>query len=247
MPLLKQALVQAGVLPTAYAWTNPFKILEYHELVNAADIRSTDVVLDIGCGAGVQDLLLARRAARVVGIDVSPDQIARARARVASYRGADNIDFRCTPLEAAGFGPREFDRIFSFSVFEHIFNRDEVLDVIVEVLKPGGRLVMSVDSLATITDPALIAKHRADHAVLTYFTPADLRRMLESRGLRDVRIWPIFRSLYAKRLFEDGIRSGFQYRRYGKFGALARLVLAERRHADADLGMFLCVTAVRRA
>jgi cyclopropane fatty-acyl-phospholipid synthase-like methyltransferase len=64
--VLKKLLVGAGVLPSRFLWLNPFKIVEYEELLRGIDIRPADVILDLGCGGGPQDLLLARKAARVV-------------------------------------------------------------------------------------------------------------------------------------------------------------------------------------
>jgi SAM-dependent methyltransferase len=243
--VLKDTLVRLGVLPSRYAWPNPFKIVEYGELLEGIEIRKTDVVLDLGCGSGPQDLLLARQAARVVGVDVSTTQIARARSLAASYAGVRNVEYLCTPLETAGFERHQFDKIVSFCVLEHIINRGEVLGVVSDILKPGGLLMISVDSLATISDPALIDKHRMDHAVQTYFTASEIGTLLEDHGFGNIRVWPIFRSPYAKRLFEAGIRSGFQYRRYRKFGALARLLVDEWRYRQAASGMFLCATATK--
>jgi len=245
--MLKEILIGLGVLPSRYLWRNPFKIIEYEELLATVTIESSDVVLDIGCGGGPQDLLLARIAGRVVGIDVSPSEIERARGLSAIYAVGRPLEFRCTPLEAAGFARNEFDKVISFCVLEHIVNRDEVIEIISDVLRPGGQLVISVDSLATITDSRLIAKHRADHAVRTYFTAPGLRTLLEVHGFRDVRIWPVFRSPYARRLFEAGIDREFRFDRYRKFWTLARLKIAERRHRGAESGMFLCATAVKPA
>src|ERR1700730_18061158 len=218
--MLKGVLIGLGVLPSRYLWRNPFKIIEYEELLSTITIEPSDVILDIGCGSGPQDLLLARHAWRVVGIDVSPSEIERAQGLSAIYAAGRPLEYRCTPLETAGFPPGEFDKVLSFCVLEHIVNRDEVTDIISEALKPGGQLVISVDSLATITDPALIAKHRADHAVRTYFSPSALRALLEGHGFRDVRIWPVFRSPYARRLFEAGITREMRFHRYIKFWTL---------------------------
>ena len=50
--MLKDALVRFGVLPSRYAWPNPFKIAESGELLEGIEIRKTDVVLALGCGSG---------------------------------------------------------------------------------------------------------------------------------------------------------------------------------------------------
>ena len=89
------------------------------------DVRPDDVVLDLGCGSGPQDLLLARRAAHVIGIDVSAPEIERANARAAVYARGFRLEFRCTPIERAGFATHQFDKVFSFCVLEHIPNRDD--------------------------------------------------------------------------------------------------------------------------
>ena len=243
--MLKQWLIDMGLLPSRFMWPNPFKIIEYEELLRGVDVRPTDAILDLGCGAGPQDLLLAAEGARVVGIDISDAQIARARALAATYARGRHLEYRCTPLEHAGFARHEFDKVVSFSVLEHIANREQVLGVMADVLKPGGMLLMSVDSLATITDPSLIRRHRSDHAVLMYFTILELRSMLQLHGFADIRIRPIFRGPYAKRLFEAGIEGEFRYHRYWKFGALARLKVDDYLHRDAEQGMFLCATGLK--
>ena len=239
----RSALIAGGLLPSRYLWRNPFKIVEYGALTDGLNIRPTDAILDVGCGGGPQDLLLARRAERVVGIDVSASEIARARGLAAVYARGRALQDRCTSIERAGFRSGEFDKVVSFSVFEHIANRDTVLDVIADVLKPGGVLRMSVDSMATLTDPVLIAKHRADASVLTYFTPAEITAMLEQRGFRDIHLWALFRGPYALREFEGAIERGHRFDRYRKFGPLVRLRIEEATVPPGEVGLFLCVSA----
>ena len=104
---------------------------------------------------------------------------------------------------------------------------------------------MSVDSMATLTDPALIAKHRADASVLTYFKPAELRAMLEQRGFRDIHLWALFRGSYALREFEGAIERGHRYHRYRKFWPLVRLEIEEATVPPGEVGLFLCVSAIK--
>jgi SAM-dependent methyltransferase len=241
----RRTLISTGALPSRYMWRNPFKIIEYGALTGAMNVAPTDAILDLGSGSGPQDLLLAQVARRVVGIDVSESDVKRARNLAAVYARGRNLEYRCTPIETAGFGPGEFDKVVSFSVFEHIPNRDVVLDTIASVLKPGGVLCLSCDSMATLTDPALIAQHRSQASVLTYFTPDELRAMLVGRGFRDIKIWALFRGEYSRGEFEAAIRRNHRFNRYGKFWPLARLAIEQSLAPAGEVGLFLCVRATK--
>lgn len=76
-------------------------------------------VLDIGCGWGGLALYLAgiAKAERVVGVTLSREQIARAKARSAAAGLDDHVEFRFTDYRAV---EGEFDRIVSVGMFEHV-------------------------------------------------------------------------------------------------------------------------------
>jgi 2-polyprenyl-3-methyl-5-hydroxy-6-metoxy-1,4-benzoquinol methylase len=243
--LVKKALVGAGLLPSCYMWPNPFKIMEYEALLDGVRIAPTDVILDLGCGGAPQDFILAKHAGRIVGIDPEPAQIEKAGRLARTWAPGRDLELRCTTIEDAGFARHQFDKVLSFSVLEHITNRDQVLDVIAAVLKPGGELIFSCDSMATMTDPARRERHKVDHSVQTYFTPEELRSMLEARGFGQIRIRPLFKSPYSLLVFEAAVDRSFAFHRYKKFWALARLKIEERRHRDKDQGLFLLIHAVK--
>jgi SAM-dependent methyltransferase len=93
---------------------NPIGLLFRH-LVQArleALFRRGDRVLDLGCGTGEDALMLAARGVRVVGIDASPERIARAREKASErglgpeecrfeVRGAENLDAAGSPFDGA--------------------------------------------------------------------------------------------------------------------------------------------------
>jgi predicted TPR repeat methyltransferase len=58
---------------------SPFKVVEFHELTRGIRNQPADVMLDLGCGAGLQTMLLARGGGRIVGVDVSEGAVNRAR------------------------------------------------------------------------------------------------------------------------------------------------------------------------
>jgi len=67
-------------------------------MLAAADLTDGDAVLDAGCGTGTTALQAGRHAARVLGIDLSPLMIARARERAAT---AANVRFEVADAQTA--------------------------------------------------------------------------------------------------------------------------------------------------
>jgi arsenite methyltransferase len=104
-----------------------------------------EAVLDIGCGAGVDSLVAARLvgpAGKVVGIDATPEMIARAQANLALTRLA-NVSFEIAAAEALPFPDGEFDVAVSNGVFNLTVDKEQALREAHRVLKPGGRLLLA--------------------------------------------------------------------------------------------------------
>lgn len=112
------------------------------------DIKTGEVVLDFGCGAGV-DLIFASKLAgdqgRVVGLDVVPEMLERAKKNI------DKMDLKNTNLvlskdEKLMFADATFDTIISNSVFNLVPNKEFLFKELYRVLKPLGKLML-VDQL----------------------------------------------------------------------------------------------------
>ncbi len=102
------------------------------------EVRGTRV-LDFGCGDGHQAVAIARRAdARVVGLDVQPDCIARAR-RLARAMGVEERATFTTRLAE----DERYDRVISLNSMEHFANPGSVLRSMRDVLAPGGSILVS--------------------------------------------------------------------------------------------------------
>lgn len=143
------------------------------------DPKPGEHVLDVGCGDGFYDHAIARSGARVVGIDVNDKRMAVARRRNAM----DGTEFRFMDAEQMDLADESFDKVVSFCVIEH-FQRDQrVLEHVHRVLKPGGTLFISADSLSNpeITE-AERAAHRRRYAVNTFYTVDVLLQKLEAAG-----------------------------------------------------------------
>ena len=117
----------------------------FHDLILYPLLGSVDGldVLDAGCGEGVGARELARRGARVVGIDISPVMIAAAMdAEKARPLG---IEFFVESFETAScLRSSRFDKIVSVMALMNSPDLDASLRSFARLLRPEGELVISV-------------------------------------------------------------------------------------------------------
>jgi SAM-dependent methyltransferase len=124
-------------------------------LVRQADLPRGGLVLDAGCGPGLVTAALLASGLKVLGVDLSRVMIERARARCASFgERASFLQVSVFDPSVGSHGP--FDGAISRYVLHHVLDPAEFVSRQVELLRPGGVLVVC-DHL---TDPD---PRRADH------------------------------------------------------------------------------------
>ena len=110
-----------------------------------AKIKTGDVVIDLGSGAG-NDAFIARHetgeTGKVIGIDFTPAMISRAR-KNAEVRGFNNVEFRQGDIEEIPVSADTADVIVSNCVLNLVPDKDAVIKEIFRVLKPGGHFSIS--------------------------------------------------------------------------------------------------------
>lgn len=108
-------------------------------------VKTGDVVLDIGSGAGIDVLIAAKTVGptgKVIGLDMTPEMIARAREN-AVQAGATNVEFRLGDAEQMPIDDSSIDWIISNCVINLAPDKRKVFAEISRVLKPGGRVSIS--------------------------------------------------------------------------------------------------------
>jgi phosphoethanolamine N-methyltransferase len=96
-------------------------------------------VLDIGCGlGGPACILAARQGAHVVGIDLEPPLIERARARAAEQGIGDRTEFMVVEVGPLGFENESFDLVMSSGGVTQTTDKLATFRDCLRVLKPGG-------------------------------------------------------------------------------------------------------------
>ncbi len=159
--------------------------LEWRKLLAWLHPEAGDKVLDVASGSGELSLLVAKKGCLVSGVDLSEDGIKFAR-RLLQRAGIPG-DFKIGDAEHLPYPDGYFDKVICSSALEHFSNDVQALQEMKRVLKPGGKLVLTVDSLNYPINDKLKALHKAVFSVVHYYTRDDFRNKLNLVGLETQR------------------------------------------------------------
>ena len=154
-------------------------------------------MLDLGSGGGFdvfQAGQIVKTAGRVIGVDMTPEMLAKARKNIDFYQqntGLDNVEFRLGEIEHLPVADGIVDVVLSNCVINLSPDKPQVWREIFRVLKPGGKV--SVSDLALLKPlPENIRKMAAAlvGCVAGAALAEDTRSMLESAGFRSIVLTP---------------------------------------------------------
>lgn len=117
----------------------------YKVVGDLAGIMKQHNLLDIGCGLGYGSAFFSEQyqPRLVVGLDISPDQIARAKKHHISGVESARLRFTLGEAESMPFTDHSFDAILSVEAAQHFVSIPAFSNEVSRVLKPGGKLVVT--------------------------------------------------------------------------------------------------------
>ncbi len=154
-----------------------------------AALKRGETVLDLGSGAG-NDVFIARHevgaAGRVIGVDMTPDMIARSRAN-ARKLGFDNVEFRLGEIEHLPVESGSIDVIVSNCVLNLLPDKAPAFREMFRALRPGGRFCVS-DIVASGPLPQRAREVAALYVGCIAGAPEkEYLALIEAAGFADVR------------------------------------------------------------
>lgn len=114
-----------------------------------AALKPGEIVLDLGSGGGFDCFIAGPKVGptgRVIGIDMTPDMLSKARSNIALYTqqtGLGNVEFRLGEIESLPVADASVDVVISNCVLNLSPDKPRVWREIARVLKPGGRVAVS--------------------------------------------------------------------------------------------------------
>jgi len=99
-------------------------------------------ILDVGCGTGVTALELAHLGYEVDGLDIAPKMIQRAQNEAEQHRL--NCAFKVGIAEHLPYLDQDYDVVIALGLLGNILDDKAALNEMARVLKPGGRLILTM-------------------------------------------------------------------------------------------------------
>ncbi len=155
-------------------------------------ISPGDRVLDMGCGAGRHAFELYRRGAHVVAFDLDADELAGVETMFGAMRLEGEVPAGATAETVRGdalelpFPDGHFDAVVASEVLEHIPDDMRAMRELMRVLRPGGRLAVTVPSWLPERVCWALSEdyHTAPGGHVRIYTRAELEAKLKSVGFR---------------------------------------------------------------
>ena len=165
---------------------NPLRL----EWINALAPLAGKNVIDIGCGGGILSESMARKGAKVTGIDLSKKALKVA--DLHSLESGVEVRYKLVAAEdMAAAEPGQFDVVTCMEMLEHVPDPAAIVRAAATLVKPGGRVFFSTlnrnvkSYLFAVVGAEYVLRMlpRGTHDYATFITPAGLSNFVRDAGL----------------------------------------------------------------
>lgn len=160
--------------------TNPLVEPVYHEVIQTLELQKGSHGLDVGCGIGLQAILLAEAVGsegHVTGVDITPEFLIHAEKIVEKADFRDRVSFKIGNMNELPFDDNTFDWLWSANCVGYPAREPlSLLKELARVVKPGGEIAILIYASQMLLPgyPLLEARLNATSIGIAPFT-ADMR------------------------------------------------------------------------
>ena len=216
-----------------------FRRIEHHQILKWLDPNENERILDVGCSRGGLILNISLKSHHTYGIDLAVKDIEWAQ-RFAQSLGLD-CAFTVGNAEALPYPNNFFDKVICSSALEHFEKDTTALNEMSRILKPGGVLILTVDSFTYPIDEEWKARHKRMFGVEHYYDRNELQTRLAASGFEMVRSKYILHSPVATYFLKKHIKhvNNFFLATVSSLIAYPPVLLFEKLSDDAPQGYTL--------
>ncbi|RMI03441.1 MAG: methyltransferase domain-containing protein [Calditrichaeota bacterium] len=185
-------------------------------LLRWAEVAPAQRILDVGCGVGGSALYLLKHlnAQQVVGVTLSPVQARRAQQRAAEAGAGERAHFLVADALAPPLAPEQFDLVWALESGEHMPDKRRFIQACVDMLAPGGVLVVATWCHRPVPPPLTSAeKGLLQRLYRRYHLPGiislpEYAHLAEAAGLSRIRIadWSAAVAPFWKEVLRSALR-----------------------------------------
>ena len=150
-------------------------------------LNKTDYVLDLGCGTGIITVEIAPLVDRIRAIDVSEDMMSICRKKLES-RGVKNVTLEQMSIFDSTLEDESFDVVCAYNILNYLNDRDDALERMYSILKPGGYFLSVTDCLGErLTRESMLkwySKKRGEAPTILFDTMKGLRSVIADAGFK---------------------------------------------------------------
>ena len=150
------------------------------------NIKSDDIILDIGCGGGININRMARNAKKVYGIDYSIESVNLSKEVNDDYIAQGKVEILEGNVQNLPFDDNSFDIITAFETVYFWPNIEKCFGEVKRVLKPGGLFLIGLESNGSDN---LIMKLSEKLSNMTFYDDGQITEFIKNNNYSDVTVY----------------------------------------------------------
>ena len=150
------------------------------------NINPDDIILDIGCGGGININRMAKEAKKVYGVDYSVESVNLSREVNQDYIGEGKVEVLEGNVKNLPFEDNSFDIVTAFETVYFWPDIEKSFGEVKRVLKPGGIFLIGMESNGSDNMVMKISEKLID---MTVYNDEELKSYLQNNGYSEITVY----------------------------------------------------------